>query len=101
MENDKKTGKNTLVVVFGRSFGKLEYLFSILIASMVPVIILLTGEKPNYSLFAIFILIPAIKSIKVVFDEESGRILNDQLGYTGKILLFYSFIFSVGWQFMI
>ncbi len=99
VESDRKAGKNTLVVMFGKFFGRMEYLFSLQIAVLIPVIIILIGESPNYSVFVAIVLIPSIKSVRIVFSDTEERLLNEMLGYTGKILLLYSFIFSIGWQF--
>jgi len=98
--NDKNIGKNTLVVILGKNFGKYEYLFSIVIASLIPVLIFILGEKINYSIFVIFILLPAIKPLKIIFKGGEGAVLNELLGYTGQLLLMYSIIYSIGWQFV-
>ncbi len=98
--NDKVSKKNTLVVLFGKSFGKYEYLFSIIISSVIPILIFILGEKINYSILVILILIPAIKPLKIILNGGEGVILNEMLGYTGKLLLVYSIVYSIGWQFV-
>ncbi len=100
-EDDKKSGKNTLNILFGKNFGKFEYLFSLIIASIIPFILFSFGEELNFSFLVILILIPAIKPIKVVFNDGGGEVMNLMLSYTGKLLLLYSMIFSVGWQFKV
>ena len=100
-DEDAGTGKNTLVVVFGNAFGKAEYLFSLVIAVLIPFFLFLSGEPLNLSLLVLVILVPATKSLKIIFKNPKGKIMNDVLGYTGKLLLFYSIVFSIGWQFPI
>ena len=36
-----------------------------------------------------------------VFNDGQGEVMNKMLSYTGKLLLLYSLIFSIGWQFKI
>ncbi len=100
-EDDKKSGKNTLIVLLGKKFGKFEYLFSLIFAALIPLFLFGIGERVNFSFLAILILIPAIKPVKVVFNDGKGELMNTLLGYTGKLLLLYSLIFSIGWQFKI
>lgn len=100
-ENDKAAGKRTLVVIFGRSFGKAEYLVSIVIATFVPVIIFLAGERMNYSIMVYLLLIMSIKPIKIILKDGKGVVMNEMLGFTGRVLLAYSLIFAIGWQYQI
>ena len=97
IDNDRAAGKKTLPVRFGATFARYEYLLTIIIASLVPVILyLLTKEKA--SAVACLVVIPlAIPAFKTAFNSE-GRILNDVLATTGKLLLIYAVIFSIGWN---
>ncbi len=97
IENDSRTGKKTLAVRFGRGFARGEYLGSILAACAIPVILnIRTGRHP-YVLISLLILLPAIPVIKTVWTQTDGSILNKSLAATGKLLLLYSVLFSIGW----
>jgi len=98
-DDDKVAGKNTLVVFFGRNFGKAEYLLSVVIAMLIPVIIFLAGERMNYSIMVLPIFIMAIKPLRVIMKNGRGSVMNEMLGYTGKMLLAYSLVFAIGWQY--
>lgn len=100
-DDDILSGKNTLVVIFGRGFGKAEYLVSIVIAAFVPVIIFLSGERMNYSVMVLLLLVMSIKPIKIVMKDGRGSIMNEMLAFTGRMLLAYSIIFAIGWQYPI
>lgn len=100
-EEDQKSGKNTLNILFGKNFGKFEYLSSLILAALVPLVLFSIGEDVNYSFLTILILIPAIKPVKVVLNNGKGEVMNKMLSYTGKLLLLYSLLFSIGWQFKI
>jgi len=97
IQSDQKTGKHTLAVRFGRSFTISEYLSSIIIASLIPVFIYWFIED-HIAILAcsvlIFIAIPVIKTVCVKTDGPS---LNNALAQTGKLLMIYSVIFSIGW----
>lgn len=93
---DKASGKKTLAIRFGTAFAKFEYLFSIIIASLIPLIIYLFNPHHIYSISTAFVILIALPSIKKVFTRQ-GQILNDVLASTGLLLLIYSLIFSVGW----
>ncbi len=96
VKSDHRAGKKTLAVRFGITFSKVEYLLSIAIACLIPLILVLNDDKHLYSLLASVVLLAAIPSIKTVFTSE-GIILNRVLESTGKMLLLYSLIFSIGW----
>jgi len=100
-ENDKAVGKRTLIVLFGKRFGKAEYLVTIVVATLIPIIIFLSGERMNYSVMVCLLLILSIKPIKIVVKDGSGHVMNDILAITGRILLAYSLIFAIGWQYPI
>ncbi len=96
-ECDEDTGKDTLIVMFGRKFGNYEYFLSVITALFLPVILFFLGAEKNFSLLTILLLIPMIKPFKTVFSGAEAKTLMPLLAYTGKILLLYSIIFSTGW----
>lgn len=96
VQSDHRAGKKTLAVRFGVTFSKIEYLLSIAIACLIPLILLLHNDKHPYSLLTSVVLLASIPSIKTVFTTE-GIVLNHVLESTGKMLLLYCLIFSIGW----
>ncbi len=96
IESDRNSGKKTLPVRFGRSFARIEYLICILAACLIPSVLFATSEGRPRSLFATLVVLLAIPTIKTVFSEE-GKVLNNALASTGRLLLFYSLLFSAGW----
>ena len=98
IHTDRKAGKRTLAVRFGIAFTRMEYLITILIAlCIVPLVLLYLEPHHPYALAGIFVFLFALPSIKAVFLNEINAELNEVLGRTGKILLLYSIIFSLGW----
>jgi 1,4-dihydroxy-2-naphthoate octaprenyltransferase len=97
IHTDEKAGKRTLAVRFGPIFARVEYLLSILIACMMPLVLLIIDPEHPYSLAAILVLILAGPPVKAVLFDDITPELNTALASTGKILLFYSLVFSLGW----
>ena len=97
IHTDEKAGKRTLAVRFGPIFARIEYLLSILIACLMPLILLIMDPAHPYSLAAVLVIILAGHPLKAVLFEEISPELNNVLASTGKILLFYSLVFSLGW----
>jgi 1,4-dihydroxy-2-naphthoate octaprenyltransferase len=97
LNTDKKAGKRTLAVRFGPIFARAEYIFSISLACIMPLLLLIVDPAHPYSLAAILVLILAGPPVKSVLFDEISPELNKALASTGKILLFYSLVFSLGW----
>jgi 1,4-dihydroxy-2-naphthoate octaprenyltransferase len=84
-DQDKLANKKTLAVRFGKKFVRMEYVVSVVLAVFIGM---------TESIYMIFSLIPAYFVMKIVLNHE-GRILNDALAATGKVLVFYTILFSV------
>ncbi len=97
IDSDRKSGKNTLAVRFGRSFAISEYLFCILAASLMPVLIYTITDDHVQILVAVITCLIAIPTIKTVASKIDGPSLNKALASTGQLLLIYSILFSIGW----
>lgn len=97
MPTDALSGKRTLAVRFGKSFAKCEYIASILFAAAIPVCIYLITQEHLKILFASSTALSAIPSIHVILAKTDGPSLNKALGFSGKLLIVYSVLFSLGW----
>lgn len=97
IETDKKSGKKTLVVRFGYRFGIIEYYFSIIIALLVPVILVLITRDHFLSLLGILGILPAAWLLKKISSRPDAATLIKILTGTGNVLLVYSILFSLGW----
>ncbi|MGE0266908.1 MAG: 1,4-dihydroxy-2-naphthoate polyprenyltransferase [Candidatus Omnitrophota bacterium] len=97
IESDRRSGKKTLAVRFGRTFAQYEYAGAILLAAMLPVIIYLLIHDHVFILYASSVGLISLPGIKAVFSSVEGPILNKTLAFTGVVLLVYSVLFSIGW----
>ncbi|MFQ6007729.1 MAG: 1,4-dihydroxy-2-naphthoate polyprenyltransferase [Candidatus Zixiibacteriota bacterium] len=97
IRSDSLAGKKTLAVRFGAGFARMEYMLSVLIASVLPVLFYLATRKHLYAMATVLVPLAAIPPIRSVFGKAEGQALNDVLAVTGKLLLLYSVVFSIGW----
>ena len=97
MNTDALSGKRTLAVRFGQGFARGEYLASILFAAVIPLCLYLVTKEHSKIVFASLIALIAIPSIQVILTKTDGPSLNRVLGFTGKLLIVYSVLFSLGW----
>jgi len=97
INSDRNAGKRTLAVRFGRSFAVSQYLFSIVAASLIPVVIYWITEDHIAILACSALTLIAIPIIKTVCEKSDGLSLNNALAQTGKLLMVYSVLFSIGW----
>ena len=67
------------------------------IACFVPAVLILINPDHPYVLAAMSVFVFTLPSIRAVLFDEISPDLNKLLTQTGKILLIYSIIFSLGW----
>jgi len=97
IDSDHQAGKKTLPVRFGRGFARAEYLISIVLACLVPILLVIMTGRHYFSMGAFVTIMVSQPVIVKVFTSTDGTVLNDALADTGKLLLLYSVLFGVGW----
>lgn len=97
ISNDLRTGKRTLAVRFGKTFARYEYLLTLKIATLVPLGLWFVTGQHALAIISMATFIVAIRPSMTVFTFKDGHELNKVLETTGKLLLLYSLLFSVGW----
>jgi 1,4-dihydroxy-2-naphthoate octaprenyltransferase len=98
IRTDKKCGKRTLAVRYGETFSRMEYMFCILFAGIIPFLICVINRDHIYSIVSSSILLFAIPMIRSVVINKIDARLNIILAQTGIILMVYSIIFSISWN---
>ena len=98
VDQDRRAGKRTLPVRFGRTFARCEYLLSLILAAgIIPLVLgVLTGHWP--AMVSALTLVIAAPTVRTVFARTDGPALNDALAGTGKLLLVFSALFALGWM---
>ncbi len=89
-EQDKVANKRTTIVMFGRTFGRMFYLFNGIIACLLAIPLLIkTGWWTLAFLVAFFILFLSTWRELTRFE---GRELNKSLGHTARNVLLYTIL---------
>ncbi len=97
-DTDVRTGKRTLAVRLGKTFARWEYLFCVVAAGVIlPMYLCIQAGGHWFALASCAALLPALPLMRNVFTSNDGVVLNDTLAGTGKTLLLFSVLFSVGW----
>lgn len=97
IEEDRQAGKRTPVVRFGRTFGVGLYACCLLGALLLPVVWYLLTYRHGGAIAVLALLPAGLRAIWTLAREQEGAILNALLAVTGRLLLLYSLLFSVGW----
>ncbi len=95
IDEDRAAGKKTLPVRFGRTFGKGQFIFSIVLG-LLPVLFLCSSRP--FCLLALLVLIPAVPLVRAVVRNRDPRELNALFGKTGQLLWLYTLLFCIGWM---
>jgi 1,4-dihydroxy-2-naphthoate octaprenyltransferase len=97
IETDARAGKRTLAVRFGPVFARWEYLLTLALAALLPLLFTLTGRARGPIALPALTLIAAIPAVHTVLTTRDPAALNTVLGRTGQLLLLYAVLFSVDW----
>ncbi len=98
IKTDREAGKKTLIARFGYNFGLSEYLFCIIAAHLIPIVLVLITKSHYFSLISVLTVAMAVKPVKILLSRPEPRYIIPVLGKTGQILLIFSILFSIGWN---
>lgn len=96
VETDRRAGKRTIPVIFGREVGVIEYGALCLLAFATPVSMVAGGLVP-WPALACFLAAPrAVRLQLVIARTTSGPPLNRALGETAQLMLLHALLLSAG-----
>lgn len=95
IDEDRENNKNTLAVIFGEQFSRVQYFLQLLIAYVVPVFIFIKYETSWVILLPLITLPLGIKLFKML-TKLRGEELNKTLELTAKLSVIFSILFSIG-----
>ncbi|MDP1828382.1 MAG: 1,4-dihydroxy-2-naphthoate polyprenyltransferase [Archangium sp.] len=94
-QTDAAAGKKTLVVRFGASFGKAEYVTCLVVSALVPPALWLSGATSPFVMLSWLALPLAGPPLRVLFTQ-SGAALNAALAATARLQMIFGVLFAVG-----
>ena len=94
---DKKVAKKTLAVRFGPGFARAEYLTTFALALIIPFVLAFITGAHWFACLSVLIIIPGRSAIRQIISGVKGIELNETLAVTGKLIIIYSVLFSLGW----
>ncbi|MBC8259822.1 MAG: 1,4-dihydroxy-2-naphthoate polyprenyltransferase [SAR324 cluster bacterium] len=95
---DKNVGKLTLAVRFGTRFARIEYLFAFAVAVLLPFFLAYATNSHWLVVVSALIVLPGFSAIRQICSGTTGSELNKTLATTGKLIIIYGILFSLGWS---
>lgn len=94
---DEAAGKRTLAVRFGARFARWEYIFCVVGAAAIPILLFLaTGLRPWTTACAAIIAV-SMPTFRSLLAGTEGAELVAMLGSTARVSVLYSILFSLTW----
>jgi 1,4-dihydroxy-2-naphthoate octaprenyltransferase len=94
---DTRAGKRTLAVRMGDANTRKLYLACIAVAGLLPIAMSVAGHNPPaQAIVGVFALVLALKPFRTLRSGALGRDLIPVLADTGKLLMVYAILLSVG-----
>jgi len=97
VEEDRQAGKRTLIVRLGKAFGVGLYVFCTVAAVLIPAGLYAATKAHPWAMTVVLAGLLAAPIVRRLRTEPDPAKLNPLLGATGRMLLVYSLVFSVGW----
>lgn len=95
METDARAGKRTLVVRFGRTFARRQYIVSLAVTFLVP-LGLMWYRDAGWMALPLLAIPMGVRAVRRLSPERSADELNGLLAASAGILIFYGVLLSVG-----
>ncbi len=97
MDNDRRDGKRTLVVMVGHRWGQRLYFLSGTLAAGLAGILLLLHQHALAAMLLVFVYEPLhLRTYRLMLQIDHGRALNRVLGKTARNILIFGLCIAVG-----
>ena len=94
-DEDRSNGKNTLAVIFGEKFTRIQYVLFMILSYAILFVVYSTFKKSIWVFLPMLSLPVSIKLIKMIYTLR-GRELNKTLELTAKLSALYGLLFAIG-----
>lgn len=95
IDNDRRVGKNTLVVKLGAELSRWLYLMIAIIACTSGIIFIIRGHYLPFALPLIYLILH-VRTYKRMVEIDKGKELNLILGETARNIFIYGLLLSAG-----
>jgi 1,4-dihydroxy-2-naphthoate octaprenyltransferase len=95
IETDRLVGKKTLAVHLGVKGAQVEYMFCLVMAYAIPLLMTILGAGPAWLMLAWLSLPAALPLVRSIFND-TGKTLNKTLADSGRLTLMYALFYSLG-----
>jgi 1,4-dihydroxy-2-naphthoate octaprenyltransferase len=96
IDTDRAASKRTLAVMIGPRATRLEYLFLLALAYVIPALLWLAGWAPPWVLLPWLTAPLAARLIRTILQTTEGPPLNQTLAGTANLDLLFSILFALG-----
>jgi 1,4-dihydroxy-2-naphthoate octaprenyltransferase len=95
-DTDRKVGKRTVAVIFGRTAARVEYVVLLVVSYLTPFVFLATGRAGPLVLAPLVSLVLAVPLARTVLRYNDGPRLNPALARSSQLALVFSVLFAAG-----
>lgn len=95
MIEDQSNGKNTLAVLIGDRFTRIQYVLFLIISYSILFVVYFTYKESLFVFLPLISLPLSLKLIKMIYSLK-GRELNKTLELTAKLSALYGLLFAIG-----
>jgi len=96
-DQDLQIGKKTLIVRFGKAFGKIELTACLLIPAFLPIYFVAAKAAHPVLLLSSLYASTSFPMIKNIFTAKSAEHYARHFPFIGKLIFGYSLLFALGW----
>lgn len=95
LETDKKAGKRTTAVIFGKKFARTEFTVFLFLSYGVPLVVWLFFDLSAWIMLP-FVSFPLALRVLAMINTLQGRELNLALEQSAKLVALYGILFAIG-----
>ncbi len=97
MEADRAVNKRTLAVIFGIRFARAEFMFLVIGAYLVQLLVIAAGYLPAATLLTLITLPEALRLIKIFNTSRAVPLMHQAQGHTAKLHGQFGLLIVVAW----
>lgn len=97
IDEDRAAGKHTLIALLGVRFGQWQYITSLTLATLLPVLLVFLEPQRPFVLLAALTFLMSWFAFGRTLHYRDPQALIPILGMTGKLQIIFTVLFCIGW----